>query len=240
MNEPTTFGALIARAANVCVRRLPLYAIATLIAFGLQAVLYFTRVLPVALRIDVPAFVISPILVLIVYVYAANDLGAADLAPGSLWERIFERAWAVILIDLVGSFVFQFAIGPFEDLGTMLIVQTAALVASALIIFGDVFAAVEPNVSPLMLVPKAFARSVILAIRPGNYWRALILVGLQIALSALIPQLDRLLVAKHVANVDFWALVPLNAITTVPIAALTIVFYFDCIARESAATRAPD
>jgi hypothetical protein len=230
----STFGALIALAFRLCLKRWWFYALMTGAAIAVQS--SFLAIHGLYAPLLVANTVVLPILVLVIYVFSATDATGEDVPRAARWERILERSWAVILIDIVTSAIIDWtllAIGS-NDLGIMLL-GFFGYALMVLTIYADVNAALEPEVKTLWLIPRAFQRSAVLATSRSSMPLTLALVATNIGLTLIISLVAQLMSTHHVANVDFWISIPLDTVLTVPFAVLAVVVYLECIAREKAA-----
>jgi hypothetical protein len=222
------------RAFRLCARRWWFYLAAAVVAIGLQTA--FLGIHALRDPIIVAVTIVSPILILIVYVFVGADATGQEVPLGARWERIFERSWAIIVIDLVTSILTGYAIGGLSTLdASSLLVGVIAYALVMLTIYADINAALEPKFSALRLIPNAFLRSATLAMHRWNIFLTLTLVATSMVLSILPVLFATWLTRMHVANADFWALIPLQTLLQVPFAALVVVVYFECVAREKAA-----
>ena len=154
-------------------------------------------------------------------------------SAAATWERVLDRSWVVIVIDLI------FTIFANDGLSAILsqdplnvIVGTVILLISATLVFADTSGTVD-DMPVWWLLPGAFWRSLRVA-RGTVYLRALAILCLELIQAlAQVPLFDWMRELK-IASPDFWSSVPLNAITLVPIAALTALVYRD------ATRKAPD
>jgi hypothetical protein len=234
VQSPTPFGALVVRAFRLCARRWWFYLAAAVVAIGLQTALLAIHSLrePIVVAVTI----VMPILSLVVYVFVGTDATGQEVPRGARWERIFERSWAVIVIDVVITILLSSAIaGLSTPDATGLLIGVLAYALVMLTIYADVNAALEPKVSALWLVPNAFRRSASLALHRFNIYLTLALVATDMVVSILPQLFASWLASMHVANADFWALIPLQTLLQVPFAALVVVVYFECTGREKTA-----
>ncbi len=230
MTPPASFLTLCKQAAALCARRAPLYGIVTLAALGIQAALSFGFHFPHALLIG--SEITLPPIATIAYVTTAVDAGALQLLPKQRWERILERTWAVIVIDfaLTLAFAISLSAAAESDLGAVLM-GTLALLLVATLGLAEPIASVEDGVPAWMLVPRSFARSISLTWSSGNLSRVLALFAVQLAIEAAALILQQQLLALRLEAAIFWANAPLDALLTIPFAALSMVVYLDCRRR---------
>jgi hypothetical protein len=234
MPTPNSFGALVALALRLCARRWWFYSIAVLATIGLETAFLALR----GLRdpIDVASLIVLPILALIVYVFVGTDATGQDVPPAARWTRVLERSWAVIVIDIVCTLLLSVAIGGLSvPNGSGLVIGLVAYALVMLTIFADINAALEPNVGSLWLIPGAFARSAVLATHRSNVFLTLSLVATDVLFYIIEGLLASWFSSIHFANALFWANIPLQALLQIPLGALGVVVYLECIAREKAA-----
>ncbi|MBV8491398.1 MAG: hypothetical protein JO199_12805 [Candidatus Eremiobacteraeota bacterium] len=218
--------AVIGQAYRLLARRFVLYAIATVVCFGLTALC--AVVLPIPHGLEVGLAIFPPLLTAFVYAFVWNDARETPYADRAAWERFLERAWAVIVIDFLLSFVLGLGLdGVFAQDATGALVGFLSLTLTLLVIFSDAVATVDDDGTVWSLVPRAFFKSVAAAVNPRVLPRA----GLILALSVLVALAQNELVAAfahaRMAFADFWAFAPLGAVTTPPLAALTLLVYQD-------------
>ncbi|MDQ2679654.1 MAG: hypothetical protein M3Y21_01335 [Candidatus Eremiobacteraeota bacterium] len=176
---------------------------------------------------------IAPILVTLVNAGVGSDLCGEQIATYQLFERVLERIWAVIIIDLIVSSLLGAgiaAIGTGD--GLEIVLGLAITLMSGTLLFADVYASTEPKPSMLTILPFSLMRSSALAWQNGNIVRICYLIGLQAVFILLTGLLLTLLKQHHMANIEFWANVPISTALTGPFAALFTVVYYDCLARE--------
>ena len=197
---------------------------------GAQALIVFVWRIPHGL--DYSGFVLPPILTTLVYAFVWNDSDEAPQTAASTWERVLERAWAVIVIDLLFSILVNTGISALvvqDPIGVVL--GIVILTVAVPLVFADTSATVD-EMPVWWLLPGAFWRSV-RAARGTVYLRAIAILALGLlSLFAQKPLFDWMHHAQ-IANAEFWAAVPLNAITVTPIAALTALVYRDATRKAA-------
>ncbi|HKU80799.1 MAG TPA: hypothetical protein VJP76_01420 [Candidatus Tumulicola sp.] len=208
-------------------------------AVALEAVVALVWHVRGGLQLD--EFVATPILTTLVYTVAAFDVRPPTGPDGerprsfSLWERFLERSWAVIVIDFLLSYVLTLGLAgtASTDLAEMF-GGIAIVTASAMLVFADASATADDDLTPLLVLPRAFARSVAAVWQPAVFPRAFALLALQLAVVALQSAAGALLLQAHVPNADFWAQIPLLDVAVVPLSALTMLVYLDAAATRRA------
>lgn len=234
MPTPNSFGALVALALRLYARRWWFYSIVVLATIGLETA--FLALHGLRDPIDAASLIVLPVLALIVYVFIGTDATGQDVSPGARWTRILERSWAVIVIDIVCTLLLSVAVGGLSiPNGGGLLIGLVAYALVMLTIFADINAALEPSVGSLWLIPGAFARSAVLATHRSNVFLALSLVATDVLFYIIEGLVAAWLSTIHFANAIFWANIPLQALLQVPLCALGVVVYLECIAREKAA-----
>jgi hypothetical protein len=176
--------------------------------------------------------VVLPLLTTLVYAFTWADSDEAPQTAASAWERVLERSWAVIVLDLavglvqgIGWASVQVADPIDVSLGIVVLVVTAPLV------FADVSATVD-EMPVWWILPGAVWRAM-RAARGTVYLRALALVALGLLVQLAQKPLYDVVAATHVANPEFWSQVPLYAIAVPPIAALTALVYRDATRKAA-------
>jgi hypothetical protein len=230
-DKPAPLTALAAGAIRACAAYFPIFAAAALACLAAEAAIYF--LLHPKLGNVAGDAIFPPILTTIVYVYVAANLPDESQRTARPWERILERVWAVIVIDFITSLIFAVGLSGFA-MGSLLnaALGVTVLFMFATMLFADVYAAVEPNVTVLGVVPLAFLRSVSLAWQKGNLPRILVILSLWLVFNAMQAAFFTLFSHWHVRDAAFWADAPFALLATIPIAAFTALVYFDCVSRE--------
>jgi hypothetical protein len=229
-DKPAPLTALAAGALRACSAHFPIFALVALACLAAEAAIYFLLhpKLP-----NVGDAIFPPILTTIVYVYVAANLSDESHRIAQPWERILERVWAVVVIDFITSLIFAVALSGFA-MGSLLnaALGVTVLFMFATMLFADVYAAVEPNVTVLGVVPLAFLRSISLAWQKGNLPRILVILSLWLVFNAIQAALLTLFNHWHIRDAAFWSDAPFALLATIPIAAFTALVYFDCVSRE--------
>ena len=214
-----------------------IFAPAVAVAIALQALVALVWHVRQAVALD--GFVATPILTTLVYVVVAADVrpqpeDAGEPRPAApLWERFLERSWAVIAIDFALSYVLAFGLAGTASKHLADVFGGMAIVAvTALLFFADASATADDDLTPLSVVPQAFARSLAAAWQPAIFPRAFALLALQLVIVALQSAAYAFCVGAHVPNAEFWSQIPLLGITTVPLSALTMLVYLDATATR--------
>ena len=226
---------LVDRAVEITGRHFKFFALFTLCTLVIQAIVYF--IWRNQWGLNVPGILLVPMLTTVANIRCALDLRDAQLPVREVLAWAVRRLWAVIIIDFV--FGFAFLDGCYgmisADAGTMFTGALTIALTSTLV-FADVYASVEPQENPLLTIPWAFMRSISLAWQNANMVRIALLALIQVALILLSIMIQQLLEAKHIHGAVFLANVPLSTLFVAPLAVLSTVIYFDCLARERAVT----
>jgi len=213
---------LFRHAGHLIVRRWPLYAIATLVAVAIQLGLLVAPGVPRGVAIVVgDVFAFAP-LAAIVFGFGAADSVSEEVRSAAVWGRIAERIWAVVILEAVFSLV---QIGIFLGAGTSEIAQNVGqlgvLILLTLLAFAETHAIVAPDEKPARLLLDSVLASVRITTTRIGYGRAVGVVLVPFLIVQVVQDFSESLLA---------AAVVLPAILTVPVAALTVVFYLDCLA----------
>lgn len=215
-------------------RRWPLYIGTCAVVFALQAIFYtFVHGRFGALYAGLIA---APLISLVVMVNAGADATGTLETAGQRWARIVERGWAIIAIDVGISFVARQGL---ETIGAGTVDPGASLLGllalflAAMLVYAEPFACLEAEVQPLMLLPFALMRSMMLAW--VNVSRIFSLFAIQLALSVVNIGIDEALLRAGIKDSMlfdflFWSL------STAPLAVLFTVAYLDTLAQERSAT----
>jgi len=121
-------------------------------------------------------------------------LWVTDLPDGSprplkdALERLLDRSWGVLVIDLVLSLLQALTTAPSMLLWDLLLVPLLAAT-----IYADVAATLDDEIPALALLPHAVARTFSLAMQPRNFGRMCLLLAAQFGLQAILLELALLL-----------------------------------------------
>lgn len=226
VKSQSTFFALTGLALRLTLLRWPLYTIASLLAFTMQALLALVWRVPHGSELG--SAIVLPLLVTLVYAFASADAAETPPAQAAVWERFLERAWAVIVIDFVTSelttagWVYTLSSQTLEVIGGFI-----AYGLSVLVIFADASATVDDDVTVWTVIPRGFLRSIAVTLNARTLVRALALFSLELLIFAGTIAIYESLAWLPEAQRLFWGTVPLLTITVVPISALIVVVYAD-------------
>lgn len=183
---------------------------------------------------DLDGAIVLPILTTLVYGFVAADARPEPAAASSVWERVLERSWAVIVIDFVVSYVTALGLaGSTSPNALDLIAGLSAFALSVLFVFADASATVDGDVGVLTVIPYGFVRSVQAAWRRPVLPRALAIFSIQLLVAAVQIALGALLQRGHVADALFWSEIPLLTVVVPPLSALTVLVYLDARAAPA-------
>lgn len=219
--EPVPLRELFARAGRLLSRRAALYSGATIAALLLQiALVYSDLLVPVAAGL-VCSSIVLPMVAAIVYGFGASDDNGDELPAAAIWSRIAERIWAVVVIDLALNMLQVVAAVFGVDGGTSFFFGFGFLLLATILAFAEIHAIDAPGLGTLQLVPQSILASARIALTRVGYMR-----GLGLVFAQTIPIL--------LAGTPLVGLF-LQTALTVPVAALTVVFYRDCLAMQKRA-----
>ncbi|GAC1655007.1 MAG: hypothetical protein NVS9B12_05890 [Vulcanimicrobiaceae bacterium] len=222
---------------DITVRHWRFFAALTSATLFLQAGLCFFVRGP--LGFDIALGGLTPFVTACANIRCAIDLREGDLPAWHVVRWALGRLWAVILIDTVFSLAFtsgaMLMFFPANDpANAVLGALTVALTSTMM--FADVHASVEPQAHWVFTVPLSLMRSISLSWSNGNIFRVLALGAFVIAEFLVLFMLDEWFALHHVSGGTFLAQIPLSTAFAAPFAVLFTVVYFDCLARERAAT----
>lgn len=209
-------------------RRAPLYAVTFVTAVAIQtAVAVLTHA--DALAINFVSCITIPFAEVVVLVNAGADAGGWSADAAIRWERIIERAWAIILIDLAIGVAQSDGVGAALAHDASLRVEGLfVLLMTTMLVYAEPYAALEQEVSQLALVPFAVIRSMMLAW--VNVPRILVFFSLELAFTAGYV----LLAAVHVQpdGMDAAVRMAYNTVSSMILSALFAAAYLDTVAQE--------
>lgn len=208
-------------------RRWPLYLLTCAAVFGLQ--LAFASFARIAHPEVYAAIVGQPFVIAVVTVFAGAD-ATGKLSTAQCWERIAERAWAIIVMDVGFSVLNASALKSVESAdGVDVVFGFLAILLGGMLVYAEPFAALEKDAQTLTLIPFALLRSMMLAW--VNISRVFALLAVQIATAIL------LLLAEEGARragiaASVWVDLGLATLVSAPLAALYAVAYLDTLSVE--------
>lgn len=178
--------------------------------------------------IDLGGAIAVPLINALVYAFVSADASESSVAQTLIWERFLERAWAVIVLDFLISYIWTAALiyststKPLE-----LLAGLAAFGFCVLAVFADTVAVVEDDVSVWNVIPRSLVRSILTAWNSTIFVRALAIVSF--SLLEFVAQNVSYFALMHfnVPQAEFWAEIPIATIVAPPLAAITVVVYRD-------------
>ena len=136
-----------------------------------------------------------PLLAGFIYLWVTDLPDGAQRPLGATLERLLERSWAIILIDLMLSLVQSVTTLPSMILWDLLLVPLLAAM-----IFADVAATLDDDRSAIVLIPHAFARTLSLAARARNFGRMCLLLAAEFGLQAILLEIATVLPQRFSAD----------------------------------------
>jgi hypothetical protein len=208
-------------------RRWLLYLLVCAIVFAAQAAFVaFAHIKYAELYAELLA---PPLLITVVTVFVGAD-ATGTLSVAQCWERVLERAWAIIVIDVGLSFVNASGLQTVQaGDATNVVFGFLTLLLSGMLLYAEPFAALEKDTQTLTVVPFAILRSMMLAW--VNMSRVFALLALQIALDIGVLLAEQ---GARRAGIDahIWVDLLLQTLLAVPLAALYAVAYLDTVSQE--------
>jgi len=236
---PLGFSKLLDSALSGYRARAPFYLLAALAAFAFELLaMPFSGYEATDSKALIGLLVNSladSMLVALVCIGVARDAGAEETSVPSILSTALERLWAVFVVMLVVQVIEVYLLPAVTTLEGSFY---GILIAPAALFFGAlqsavVIAAIDPDPKSGLIVAKSLGRSFFLSLSGGNIGRT-VLLGLVVLAPILLESvLGDVMHARHVANANFWASIPIDAIVTGPIAALVTVFYLDVLERAT-------
>lgn len=177
-----------------------------------------------------PQLVGSPLVIVVVTVFIGAD-ATGTMTLRERWERIIERAWAIIVIDVALSFVNISgleSVQPGND-ALNVIFGILTLMLAGMLVYAEPFIALEKETHALSLIPFAILRSMMLAW--VNISRIFALLALNMALDIGLMLLSQAAQRAGV-NAHLWVDMLLPTLLSAPLAALFTVAYLDTLTQE--------
>lgn len=203
--------------------------------FALQAIFYFSIADKKVAELCAD-LIGTPLVIVVVTVFTGGD-ATNTMTVAQRWERILERGWAVIVLDVGLSFVqisgLQTMMLGSSDVGDTLL-GFLALLLSAMLVYAEPFAALEKNVQTVALLPFAVLRSMMLGW--VNISRIFSLFAVQLAAMIIGLLLDQA-AAKSGAQTSALIGLAFGTVLSVPLAALYTLAYLDTLSQERLTTR---
>ena len=214
-------------------RRLRLYLLLAAAAFVIQFIaetaLPHTEGTAQALALVVDAFLLGA-----VAIGVAGDAAGSESASRAVIARASERWGAVAIASLLYVLMvlalFRSVFGSPEETGYGLFIPLIIPIWGA-VSLAQVVAAIEPVKSRLALPMISIGKALSVSLRVVNLGRLFFLSALLTLPVILQSGLYGALAAHHVSDAQFWADVPLDALLTGPLQALSTLFYLDFVRR---------
>jgi len=173
-------------------------------------------------------------LIATVSIGVARDLAAGDDGSRAILLAASER-WGAVAIAGLFYFLAVYALfhgvyGTLDETGYGLFIPPIIAFWGA-VSLAQVVAAIEPVKSRLMLPLISIGKALSVALRVANLGRLLFLSALLTLPVILQSGLYGALTARHVRDALFWADVPLDALLTGPLQAISTLFYLDFARR---------
>ena len=128
--------------------------------------------------------IVLPLVASFIYLWVTDLPDGSPRPLGAMLERLLERSWAVILIDLVLSLVQSLTTVPGMILWDLLLVPLLAAT-----IFADVAATLDSDLSAIELIPHAIVRTLSLAMHARNFGRMCLLLAAEFGLQAMLLEI---------------------------------------------------
>lgn len=219
----------VALVPAILLRRAAIFALIALVVIGLgAAVIYGWQSKAALLFVGLIGGAVAD--TLIISLTLATFEGAGIAAGLS---RALERAWAVIVINFVMTYIFAEGIGAI-GVGNIVdrILGIILLLFAASLIFAEVIAVTIDDERWWMLVPSSVGTSVRISWTGSVMWRVLALFALAIVPTFLESGLGDALTKAHVSHPDFWGSFPLSIVWSIPLNVLTTLVFFDVTGYE--------
>ncbi len=209
-------------------RRWPLYTLACVVVFALEVAFYtFVHVRFANFYAELLG---SPLISAVVIVNVGADATGTLERGSDRLERIVDRAWAIIVIDVGITLIMRMAFQSMSssDAGTIF-AGVAVMFLGAMLVYAEPLAALEKDVRVVTMVPLALLRSMTLAW--VNISRIFSLFAIQIALAIAEIALLRAAGPAGTRTLDAIDLAYV-ALVTAPLTALFTVAYLDTLEQE--------
>lgn len=210
---------------------MPILALGAAVTIALEAVVVFLWRAPVSVTLTFATLTVGALFD--AYVIAITQ-GEVDGAPiEAILARVIERCWAVLIVNFVFFYIasYGFALLIQGDIMDRILSIPLLLIAASLI-FSETVTVTIDDERWWMLIPQAFGASSRVAWTGAMMWRVLALFALQIIPAFGQDVLTGILTKAHVAQPEFWASAPLEAIWAIPMNVLVTLVFFDAIGYE--------
>lgn len=215
-------------AAQLLARRWLLYLCCCVVVFALEAL--FVHLVHVKFAWFYAALIGMPLINAAVIVNAGAD-AAGDLPTfRARVERLLERGWAVIVLDVGITLVGQIGFQSLQGADALSMLQgILVMFLAAMLVYAEPFACLEKETHTATIVPFAILRSMMLAW--VNISRVFSLFAVQIAVTILGLLLYRA-VSGPGSHVNDLISLAYDTLTSAFLAALFAVAYLDTLSQE--------
>ena len=227
-DEFPSYRPLALTTARLLAQRWPLYVIGTLVVLVIEAA--FVLLVHVKGAAYYPQLIAQPLLIAVTTVFIGAD-ATRTFTTAQRWERILERAWAIIVVDMgisfvAGSGLFTAQAGAVSADATNLLYGVLTVLLSGMLVYAEPFIMLENDAHTLTMVPFAILRSMMLAWVNIPRIFALLAVTIGITLIATLAEQTAPVAARA------WIEMIVATIFTAPVAALYTVAYLDTLSQE--------
>ena len=125
-----------------------------------------------------------PLVASFIYLWVTDLPDGSPRSLSNALERLLERSWAVLLIDLALSLIQALTTAPSMILWDLLLVPLLAAT-----IYADVAATLDSDIPTIALLPHAAARTFSLALHARNFGRMCLLLAAQFGLQAILLEI---------------------------------------------------
>jgi len=162
------------------------------------------------------------------------DLRARSAAhSATILSETLARWWVLALVLTVISFLFNRLLAELSDPNdpALLLMAPIVIVFVGALSLAMVVAAVDRRTNELLLPIVSIGRSLQVALPFANLGRLALYSAVFFVPSVLMNLIAVLLDGRHVWLANFWASVPIDALTVGPLQALATIFYLDFVRR---------
>jgi len=129
-----------------------------------------------------------PLVASFIYLWVTDLPDGSPRSLSNALERLLERSWAVLLIDLALSLIQALSTAPSMILWDLLLVPLLAAT-----IYADVAATLDSDIPTIALLPHAAMRTLSLAMHARNFGRMCLLLAAQFGLQAVLLEIASIL-----------------------------------------------
>lgn len=203
-------------------RRWLLYLLTCSGVFAAQAL--FVHLVHVKFAVLFAGLAGAPFVNAVVMLYTGADASGAMESLRARLERLSERAWAIVLLDVGISLIATEGYGAILSSDASMILQGSIIMfMAAMLVYAEPYAILENEVSLVTLIPAALLRSMMLS------W-----VNMSRVFSLFAVQLGAAIIAMLFFR-DGLAGIAFGTFVTALLSALFAVAYLDTLAQERAA-----